>query len=60
MNHMNRSEKDRRSDERRTETATIDHHCRRQGNRRGYLDRRRDPAWRERWLRTRVVSVLRD
>lgn len=54
-----RAEADRRLDDRRQMTRSFKHGERRADMRRGYLDRRRDPAWRQRWLREQVIANLR-
>ncbi|MBT3661674.1 MAG: hypothetical protein HOB37_09755 [Rhodospirillaceae bacterium] len=55
-----RTDDDRRDDERRVKSVhDIGHRDRRDEGRRGYRDRRNDPEWRDRWLRTRVVATLR-
>ena len=55
-----RAKIDRRLSERRQMFRSIEHHERRADVRRGYLDRRQDPLWRQRWLRQQVIAALRE
>ncbi len=59
MMRVDRSDKDRRATERRDHSYASNDNDRRAGNRRGYRDRRNTADWRERWLRSRVISALR-
>ena len=64
MSHIKRNDADRRDTDRRgvlgaISVGTADNDNRIE-ERREYLDRRMDPEWRQRWLRTRVSAALRD
>lgn len=64
MSQTTRKETDRRDTERRARSGKISvgipGNDNRHQERREYLDRRASPEWRQRWLRSRVASALRD